>query len=188
MNWRAAACGMTVSMAVIAGSRASDSPAGLIACRNIADASARLACYDRETAALAPPTTTAVPGATAAASTGTGAARPISPSAPPANPPPVLSPEQQFGMPERKVAAREVAAGTRAADAAKIEAHLTGISASADGRTVFTLDNAQVWRQLAAEGELLARIGDPVTISRGWLGSYWMQLSTGRGCKVTRLH
>jgi hypothetical protein len=52
---------------------------------------------------------------------------------------------------------------------------------------VFTLDNDQVWRQLAAEGDLLAKEGDAVTVSRGLLGSYWLQLKSGRGCKVTRL-
>jgi hypothetical protein len=101
--------------------------------------------------------------------------------------PPALTPEQQFGIPERQVAEKEVAAGTRPAEATKIEARLAAISQSADGRLVFTLDNAQVWRQLAAEGELLAKAGDPVTVSRGWLGSYWLQLKEGRGCKVTRL-
>jgi hypothetical protein len=80
-----------------------------------------------------------------------------------------------------------VAAGTRAADASKIEAHLAQVAPAADGRVVFTLDNEQVWRQLVAEGELLAKQGDAVTISRGWLGSYWLQLKSGRGCKVTRL-
>ena len=52
---------------------------------------------------------------------------------------------------------------------------------------VFTLDNDQVWRQLNAEGDLLAKPGDVVTVSRGFLGSFWLQLANGRGCKVTRL-
>ena len=91
-------------------------------------------------------------------------------------------------MPERAVAAQEVAAGTRAADITKIEAHLAQIMQAADQRIVFTLDTGQVWRELSAEGDLLAKQGDAVTISRGMFGSYWMQLKSGRGCKVTRLH
>jgi hypothetical protein len=85
------------------------------------------------------------------------------------------------------VAAHEVAAGTRAADASKIEAHLLRLAPAADGRMVFTLDNDQVWRQLIAEGDLLAKPGDAVTLSRGFLGSFWLQLPNGRGCKVSRL-
>jgi hypothetical protein len=100
---------------------------------------------------------------------------------------PVLDREQQFGLPEHTVTAKEVAAGTRAADAAKIEAHLARIAPAADGHVVFTLDNAQVWRQLESQGDLLSKPGDAVTISRGWLGSYWLQLKSGRGCKVSRL-
>ncbi len=50
-----------------------------------------------------------------------------------------------------------------------------------------TLDNDQVWRQLVVEGDLLMKPGDAVTISRGVLGSYWLQTASKRGCKVTRV-
>lgn len=162
--WRSMAQGTVICLAGIAPCQASDSLAGLLACRAITDAVARLACFDREAATLAPTTTVAKTPAHA-----------------------VLDPQQQFGLPERAVAAQEVTAGTRAADASKIEAHLAQVASAADGRAVFTLDNDQVWRQLVAEGELLAQQGDAVTISRAWLGSYWLQLKSGRGCKVTRL-
>ena len=83
--------------------------------------------------------------------------------------------------------AREVAAGTRASDVSELDAHIAKIAQAPDRRVVFTLDNAQVWRQLNLEGEMLAKAGDAVTISRGILGSYWLQIKSGRGCKVTRL-
>lgn len=155
---------------------AADALARLVACREVQDGAARLACYDRESAALQP---AQPPGA--------------SPVAPPPQPSPAAaavqasSPREQFGLPEGKIKAQEVAAGARPADASKIEAHLLGVSTAADGRAVFRLDNDQTWRALAPEGELLARAGDEVTISRGWLGSYWLQLKSGRGCKVTRI-
>jgi hypothetical protein len=90
-------------------------------------------------------------------------------------------------LPDGVVAAREVAAGKRAAEVARIDAHITALSLAPSGRATFKLDNGQVWRQLLAEGDLLARPGDPVTISRGVLHSYWLQLTSGRGCKVTRV-
>jgi len=85
------------------------------------------------------------------------------------------------------IAAKERAAGTRPPETAKIEARITGLQLSASGRVVFTLDNGQVWRQLLVEADMLAKLGDSVTISRGWLDSYWLQLRSGRGCKVTRV-
>jgi len=171
--------------------RPSDSVTGLLACRAIADAGARLACFDREAAALAPrtPTAAAPASAPAAPASAPAAATPANTptAATPPPPAPVLNPQQQFGLPEHSVIEKEVAAGTRAADAKKIEAHITQFTTAADGRIVFTLDNDQVWKQLLSEGSLLARQGDAVTVSRGVLGSFWLQLANGRGCKVTRL-
>lgn len=191
--WAAFAC-----LAWIAPVRASETLAGLLACRDIADSAARLACFDREAAALArsrsvsvpaptPPVATTSPAAPAFAAPAGAPAAAAPAATPPEHPAPALSPQQQFGLPEHAVAAKEVAAGTRAADATKIEAHLVQIAAGADGRFVFTLNNDQVWKQLLAEGDLLAKPGELVTISRGWLGSYWLQAKSGRGCKVSRL-
>ena len=122
---------------------------------------------------------------------GRTSAAPVSAAAPaaaaPAHAAPVLDPQQQFGLPERTVAAQEVTAGLRAAEVSKIEAHLVSVATGADGRAVFTIDNNQVWRELSPEGDLLARPGDAVKISRGVLRSYWLQLKSGRGCKVDRL-
>ncbi len=205
-TWRAAASTAALCLAWNAPSLAASSTAELLGCRTIADSAARLACFDREAAALAgaagaagaggsaPPAAMASPtAATGTAGTagraGTGGTpAPAAPSAVPApRPAPVLDREQQFGLPESTVAAKEVAAGTRAADAQKIEAHLAKVATSADGRAVFTLDNAQVWRQLEPQGDEFSKPGDAVTISRGLLGSYWLQPKSGRGCKVTRL-
>jgi len=110
----------------------------------------------------------------------------VVPLAAPAAPP--LNAEQQFGLPEHTVTVKEVETGRRAADLKRLEAHVVGITVAPDQRLVFTLDDGQVWRQNASEGELLAKQGDAVTISRGLLGSFWLQLPSGRGCKVSRLH
>lgn len=159
---------------------------GVLACRNLTDAAARLACFDRETAALAQAPATpvaAVPAAPLAAPPATAAA-----PAPPAVPAVALTPLQRFGLSDSAVAAKEVAAGAQAPKDSKMQAHIAALALVADGRTLFTLDNAQVWRQLEADGtDVMARLGEAVTISRGLLGSYWLQTKSGRGCKVTRL-
>jgi hypothetical protein len=198
-QWRSAAWGTVICLAWTAPCRASESLAGLLACRDLADSAARLACFDRAAAALAASPTTsgfAPPLTTKPASASPASTVPTVPTVPAAatpavtastKPVPALNPQQQFGLPEHAVAAQEVAAGTRAADVTKIAAHLVRIAPTSDGRLVFTLDNDQVWRQLLQEADLLAKQGDAVTISRGLLGSYWLQIKSGRGCKVTRL-
>jgi hypothetical protein len=151
--------------------------AGVLACRAITDATARLSCFDRESAGLeAKVAAAAVPVAVVPA--------PVAAQRPP---PPPLDPKKEFGLPEKTVATQEVAAGTRAADTSAIDAHVLGFAQGADGRGVFTLDNGQIWRQVNSTGEMLIRNGDPVTISRAALGSYWLQAKSGRGCKVSRL-
>jgi hypothetical protein len=151
---------------------------GLLACRDVQDALSRLACFERETAKLQ-------------ANSPSGGSAPVvisAPAAPAQTPaPPPLNAQQQFGLSEGTLAAREEAAGARPTPAAKITAHLMQIGGSADGHLVFTLDNDQVWKQVMAGGELLAKQGDGVTISRGWLNSYNLVLENGRSCKVQRV-
>jgi hypothetical protein len=136
---------------------------GVLACRAITDSAARLACFDRETAALA-----GAPASSAIAA-------------------PVPGAQQSFGVRGSAIAATEEATGGRPAELAKLESHIVALALTGNGRTLFTLDNTQVWKQLESDGDVLARLGDSATISRGALGSYWLQLKSGRGCKVTRV-
>ena len=188
-SWQLAGWAATLCLACAGRCEAADSSAKLLACRGIDDAAARLACFDREAAALAPGPVAHAPSTAApspsVASPPAAAAR--APAAPAVAVAPAPDATQQFGLPERAVAAQEVAAGTRPAEVKKIEAHVTKFAPGPDGRLVFTLDNDQVWRQLLSEGDLLMNPGDAVAISRGFLGSYWLQTTSGRGCKVTRV-
>ena len=148
----------------------------LLACRKIAASAARLACFDRESATLAPAARAAAVHA---------APRPASaPIAPPAA---RLSPQQTFGMAPMQVLEREQAARRAPPPLDHLSEHIAAFGLEADGREIFTLDNHQVWSQLEPDAELGARAGDAVTISRGWLGSYWLSLESRHGCKVTRI-
>jgi hypothetical protein len=82
---------------------------------------------------------------------------------------------------------REVAAGARPAELERIEARLAQITTTPGRQLVFSLDNGQVWRQLATSEDLLVKPGDTVTISKGWLGSFTLEVSSGRQCKVIRV-
>lgn len=150
-------------------SPAADALAHLLACRAIPQAAARLACFDRRSAALA----------AGHANRAAGAAPARAPS---------LAPKQTFGLPEGTIVKREVAAGVRAKPLSHLSSRIARITQAADGRLVFTLGDGQEWIQLDVHGDLLARPGEAVTISRQLFGSYWMELSSGRGFKVERVH
>jgi len=176
--------------------------AGILACRALTDAAARLVCFDRETAALASGSAAALTAAPATAAPLTAVPATAAPATavPPAaaqataatsaaaraHPAPVLDAQQSFGLSGSAIAANEEASGARPPKVSKIESRVVALALTGNGRTLFTLDNKQVWRQLESEGDMLAKLGDTATISRGLLGSYWLQLKNGRGCKVTR--
>jgi hypothetical protein len=162
--------------------------AGVLACRALTEAAARLACFDRETAALASESAAALTAAPATAAP-VSAAPPTAAqaaAATPAHPAPVLDAQQSFGLSGSAIAANEEASGARPPKVSKIESRIVALALTGNGRTLFTLDNMQVWRQLESDGDMLAKLGDTAAISRGLLGSYWLQLKNGRGCKVTR--
>jgi hypothetical protein len=141
---------------------------------------------------LAAPARSATPPDVAPAAAATASGAPAAANAPSAaanasTPPAALDPVATFGLPLQTIAARENAAGLRKKDLQSITAHIARISSGSSGRMVFDLDNHQAWQQIGSEGDLMAKPGDEVKIWRGMLGSFWLQASTGRGCKVTRL-
>jgi len=161
-----------------------DLSADLRRCALILDSIERLACYDglskRAAAAVtAPVAATAAapvsaaataPAATAAAAQ--GAPPPVAPAVPPAEPPPETSPaaadadSEDFGLEEQ-----------RAAETKLIRSRIDGIFDGWSGKTEFTLENGQVWRQ-AAGGKLVARESEnpEVEIKRGFMGVYYLKV------------
>jgi hypothetical protein len=162
---------------------ASEALGALLACRQVASDPARLACFDRESAALvaAPRSGAVSPRASPRAVAGAQAPSRAALSAT------GLDPEQTFGLAPLQIAARQAAAEKLPRRLDHIAARITALSSAADGREIFTLDNSQVWMELEPEATVEPRVGESVEISRGWLGSYWLSLPTRRGCKVTRL-
>ena len=170
-----------------------DALAPLLACRELAEAEARLACFDRESSALSRPERAPAPAAAAAPATAPAVAA-SPPSAPPvATPAPTapvpgstMAPEDAFGLPPMEVVRQETAA-TQRKELTKTEAKLSRLRYLSDGRIEFIFENGQVWRQLSVSEDLLLKSGDVVKISLRALRSYWLQAPSGRGCKVTRI-
>ncbi len=141
----------------------------LLACRRVSGNSARLHCFDQAAAALA--------GPARVSSVSDAAVKEA------------VSPRKTFGLSSSAIVAREVAAGTRPKTVSKITERITALRTGPDGRVIYDLANGQVWRELVADGYAPpVRVGEAVRISRGWLGSYWMQAPSGQGCKVERIH
>lgn len=186
---RAGSALLACAFVVAAPCWASGSVQDILACRGITDGAARLACFDRESATLqnlvrapvaassglraTPPR--AVAGHDQPARTAAAARRSS------------LDPQRTFGVPTEKLLEQEEAAQHVPRPLDHITAHIQSLSQAADGREIFTLDNREVWAQLAPD-DLYVKPGDAVKISRAMLGSYWLALQSRRGgCKVTRL-
>jgi hypothetical protein len=163
-------------LAIARGGRADTPLSDLLACRHIAADAARLTCFDRVSAALA-----RAPAASAPARASRQVVTQAMKEA--------LDPQRTFGLPHATIVEREAAAaGVQVKDASNITARIVGLGHGPDGRAILTLDNGQVWEQLVADGtDLYTKPGDTVRISRGWLGSYWLEAPSHHGCKVTRL-
>lgn len=69
----------------------------------------------------------------------------------------------------------------------RISAQVTAVSRQGSGRYLVSLDNGQVWLQTQDDLGFDPQAGDPVTIKRGALGSYWMT-SKHSVVSVRRLH
>ena len=137
----------------------------MLACRELASASERLACYDGIVDRSVEPTGTEVAQVEASTvpeppttgnvdqETGTG-----------------LSQEELFGMnPEEVQQQVEKATGAERLD--RIEARITELWKIAPEKVAIRLDNGQIWRQKVSSN-LRLREGDIVVIKRASLGSY----------------
>ena len=90
------------------------------------------------------------------------------------------SPEDRFGL---RVDRKEQKAG----ELTELSATATAISAKPRGELVITLDNGQVWGEIAPGSKIKVKPGDAVKIEAGTLGSFILIAPNGRSSKVTRI-
>jgi hypothetical protein len=167
-------------------------PPSLRACMKEADATRRLACFDRESAVLAgdnapvahqveaaPPRPAAPPPAApvAAAAATAGAAAPTTQSA-----------TDRFGY--KGSIAREDLDKKKEAEQASgaLTAKVAEVAALPNGGLRVTLDNGQVWQQKTADRGMHIKVGDQVTIKHATLGSFLLTSDTVNGSmRVSRV-
>jgi hypothetical protein len=148
---------------------ATEPPSGIDACPQIAGDRERLACFDREFALLRQRKPASEPVVAAAHVTA---------------PEPELSPEQAMGLTPGKILKLE--GSSRGTALKELTVKIQGVSTNTSGRTVFQLDNGQVWQQVEPDPTFTVRPGDTVHISKGVLGSFFMSASTHTNTRVTR--
>lgn len=172
---------LALASALIAGTACADAGRDALAdvakCADVAEASARLACFDAAVARVKSALAASAPAPEAPASKSLldwfGFSRSDKP----------VTKQEDFGKPPQPAVPVELKEIT----AAVIEFAKTG-----RGKAIFILDNGQVWRQLDADGTEVpyAAPGTPmkVTIETGFLGSYNLTIEGRNGLiKVTRL-
>jgi hypothetical protein len=172
---------LAAAQAPVQASSSNPLAAQLKRCASLADASARLACYDA-LAGVAAPTAQAAPSPSAGGSAGkipssSAAAAPVAAPAAPAAPN-----ITDFGVRNGPLQAER--------DPVREKTMLAVVSAVGSrgrGELVVTLDNGQVWKQIQPSDYPL-KPGDHVEIDVAALGSYrlWTP-STRRATKVTRI-
>jgi hypothetical protein len=155
------------------------STAALEACTKITDGSARLACLDREVAALLArehaPTAAAVPPAAATVPAAAAAAAPGA-----------LTEEQKMGLTPGRI--QQIERPPSAPPPLQtLTVAIKDMSVDANGHQVFTLENGQVWRQVELDTRFSVHVGDSIEISRGASGSYFMSLGKHINTRVSRM-
>jgi hypothetical protein len=175
--WIAAACGLWCGTPSASAQDAlRDAIANMRACAAERDDARRLSCYDKQFRQSA-----VSPSRAESPSRPESSGRPESPVEPNA-----LSAEERFGM-SAELERKEHGAPGQAAQLGKMSSRIATVSYRLRGEAVVTLDNGQVWEQSEVQPRVPLKPGDPVSIRRGALGSFWLSAS-GSGFRVRRVH
>ncbi len=136
-------------------------------CVQIANDKERLACFDRVTAHRKDQLQSAAPTATTAATTQQA---------------PRLSAEQSMGFTPGKIVKLQGAS----AGLAELTAKIQSVSTDPNGRTLFTLDNGQVWLQVEPDPTFRVQPGDTIHLTKATLGSYFLSAGVHTNTRVSR--
>lgn len=145
-------------------------PSDLLECRSIADASARLVCYDSKLDLYRAERKADGPAGHEASA---------------------RNEREAFGSKRTRetteaIPQAKLTVGSR--DIGEIEVKLVSISQSADGKSVLVFDDGSVWKQLDNKPLVpRPRPGNAVTVKRASLGSFIAQIGRGAGVRVRRL-
>jgi len=149
------------------------------ACAGIADANARLACFDRmaqqrRSTASRPTQPAPVPGSAPAATR----------AAPASGQQPV---DDTVGLDGRQLSLARRKEGIRPAAVPSIVASLAALEERRGHQYSFRLDNGQVWESTDTQPALFLRPHQTVTIRPGLLGAFFLKTEEGNSIRVHRV-
>jgi co-chaperonin GroES (HSP10) len=181
-----------VGVSILGSATAADAlPPSLRACMKEADATHRLACFDRESATLAGESAPVAkqaapaPAASASAASATPAAAAATVGVAAAT---TQSATDRFGY--KGNIAREELDKQKAEEEASgaLTSKVTAIATQPNGGLVVTLENGQVWQQKTADRGMHIKVGDQVTIKHALMGSFLLTSDTVKGSmRVSRV-
>jgi hypothetical protein len=145
----------------------------LLACADKTDDATRLRCFDAVVADLRK--TSKVPPVAAAAIE--AVKTPVSAPQTAAHP---ASPQDKFG-------ARGDLKPESHTELSELTGTVTALAKKPHGELVVTLDNGQMWAEIATGSKVKLKTGDTVKIERGALGSFLLVAPNGRSSKVSRI-
>ncbi len=164
-----AARGLTLALACVAGAAWADPVAQMRQCRLLTDVALKAACYDAivlPAPAGAATATMAAPAAAAAATTATTVA-----AAAPRAAPAAATAAASFGVPTPAAAP-----ANSAVVAGALESSIGGLFEGWQPQSRIRLANGQVWQVTDGSEGVYTRRDPKVRISRGTLGSFFMQI------------
>jgi hypothetical protein len=149
-------------------------PEALEACVKQTDASARLACFDKEmqrlhVAARAP--ATAAPVVPTAGATATTGAASVAALPAPAAPKP---PDENYGLQGQQLQEKLKEQHAKPPPLQPLAATVKRVLPRPDNEYAFELDNGQIWEQAESKSNLNIKPQDAVTIVPGALGSFFL--------------
>jgi hypothetical protein len=136
-------------------------------CADISETAPRLACYDALASDIA--REDAQPAVMVAS-------RETSPA-------PAASPDDRFGLEQRRAREETLAGDARS----EIQGSITALLARRGGRVVVELDNGQVWATIEPDAQRALAAGGRVSIRRASLGSFLLVTESRRSVRVRRL-
>jgi hypothetical protein len=162
---------------------AQETPDPLEACSQVSDATARLACFDREIQRRH----AAVAGAGSAAIAAAAAAAAPAPAPIPAAVAGHQPVDDTIGLDGKQLSLKRRQEGITPAAPTLIVAGLTLLQSRPGHQYFFELDNGQVWESTDNQGQLLLGPHETVTIRAGLLGAFFLKTQEGNSIRVHRL-
>ena len=174
--------GIGVLLCGAAAAAAQGLPQSVVQCQAVENDIARLECFDREVARLAPAEKTVAPTQVPSVQSA-----PQIPSVASTQQEEVTPKDDDFGVSGELARKRTASEKRTPKEPRELRAAVTKVTKKASGEFVVTLDNGQVWEQPEKKSTFLIKEGENIRITQGAMGSYFVISDSGATSRVRRV-